>query len=1193
MGNDKDTFINISIKELGLLLFPLSKVTSGNAVFSLMRDLGWKLPATHLFQNGFPDIISEVNALISNIYQIANSVSDEDYLTLIETSKESIETVIGLINDADGIRAEIEAELNAFPAFINDSGITTEEFPKRLLDYLLISYLQSRQQGLYGILNLLGVVEIEEITAINAWEPVPVNSVYVLRKVNWGRISDLFTDPLSVADQIYDWNPQKDFKADLFLSRIEIILRSFLLPGGLYKQDQTIHDCLNTGSVEDRELRIPLYQDGIWPATYIEAGISIAPLDKVGGPPAIPKGIGIIPYLIGITEIAQDLSENWQFSIKGSLNLNSGLGLLLRPPHDLELDTSLFTTPQSALNSRIEVSIIRKKQDTNLYLIFGSQDGSRLGFQHIGVTIIAATENNDQEVAAELNIYGLTLVIDTSNSDGFLQKILSAIKVETIVDLSIGWSNKDGVYFRGSGALEITIPIHKELGPIKLETVHITLAVDGDIEVVLAISFGAQIGPVVAAVDQIGIRIPIIFPSNRDGNLGPLQVNSPEFKPPKGAGLALISDTVKGGGFLEFDNENKQYSGILQLQFQEIGLVAVGLITTRMPDGSKGFSMLVSINVTFSPAITLPYNFNLRGVGGLVGIHRSMVVDVLRSGLKNHTLDSIMFPENPILNASKIISDLRAVFPPTKDRYVIGPMAKIGWSNPPLVIADIGIFIELPQPIRIVILGQVAAKLPKDNPSQPDKVPVVLNMDMMGVIDFEKKSFAYDATLYDSRILTYTLSGDSALRLTWGDNPNFAMAVGGLHPRFTPPPNFPTLKRLSLSLGSGNNPRINLDTYQALTSNSAQFGARLEVYAQKGDFSVQGYLGFDTLFIFSPFSFTADIGAGVSLKAWGETLMSVTLDLTLSGPTPWHAQGVATFEIFWCDYSVDFNASWGSSQPVSLEAINPTEQLLAALREPGNWSGALPDNADLCVSVRAMEKITEGGQEQKPLEIIVHPVGRLEIRQRLLPLDTTLDKFGNAPITGTNYFSITKISDNTPVDLALETAFDYFARGQFENMSNAEKLSTPSFQNLPAGVKAGSNSNDFESPVPYELEYETQVIDDNSVTRQLGNSKLPWRLGSRLMGTAAARAGAMRNAGAKKYSELGKTGKVTIKDEGYAIVNIKDMKTVTGIKGNDGTMTYAKAKREMDGYVKNNSKLKRTVQIVRNSEVQEAQGALV
>ena len=57
-----------------------------------------------------------------------------------------------------------------------------------------------------------------------------------------------------------------------------------------------------------------------------------------------------------------------------------------------------------------------------------------------------------------------------------------------------------------------------------------------------------------------------------------------------------------------------------------------------------------------------------------------MDTEALRSGLRNKTLDSILFPADPILNANKIISDSERVFPIEEGRFVVGPMAKLGWG---------------------------------------------------------------------------------------------------------------------------------------------------------------------------------------------------------------------------------------------------------------------------------------------------------------------------------------------------------------------------------------------------------------------------------------------------------------------------------------------------------------------------------
>ena len=71
-----------------------------------------------------------------------------------------------------------------------------------------------------------------------------------------------------------------------------------------------------------------------------------------------------------------------------------------------------------------------------------------------------------------------------------------------------------------------------------------------------------------------------------------------------------------------------------------------------------------------------------------------------------------MFPKDVIANAPRIISDLRAIFPPRKGKFLIGPMAKLGWGTPTLISLSLGIIIEIPGNIAIVGVLQVA--LPTD-----------------------------------------------------------------------------------------------------------------------------------------------------------------------------------------------------------------------------------------------------------------------------------------------------------------------------------------------------------------------------------------------------------------------------------------------------------------------------------------------
>ena len=118
-----------------------------------------------------------------------------------------------------------------------------------------------------------------------------------------------------------------------------------------------------------------------------------------------------------------------------------------------------------------------------------------------------------------------------------------------------------------------------------------------------------------------------------------------------------------------------------------------------------------------------------------------------------------------------------------------------------------------------------------------------------------------------------------------------------------------------MSLSDGDDLRLRCECYLALTSNTVQFGARLDLHAAGGGFTVDGYLGVDALFHFAPFEFVVDIGAGVALRYHGRLLMGIYLEGTLSGPTPWQVRGKATFKVLFFKVSVSFKHRFGQDSP--------------------------------------------------------------------------------------------------------------------------------------------------------------------------------------------------------------------------------------------------------------------------------------
>ena len=417
----------------------------------------------------------------------------------------------------------------------------------------------------------------------------------------------------------------------------------------------------------------------------------------------------------------------------------------------------------------------------------------------------------------------------------------------------------------------------------------------------------------------------------------------------------------------------------------------MGLLDTRLPDGSSGFSFLIIVSVDLPP-IQIGFGFTLNGVGGLAGIHRTVMTEVLRQGLVRGTLDHIMFPRDPVRNAPQIISDLRAVFPPMTGRFVFGPMLKLGWGVPSLITANIGVVLELPDPFRLLILGQTKVEIPA-----PEAAIVSLKLDVLGVIDFEERLFSIDATLYDSRVATFSVYGDMAMRLFWGEPPNFALAIGGLHPQFRPPPNFPTLRRATIEIGLGGNPRLTCQSYLAVTSNSLQTGAKIELYASAGSFNIHGWLGYDALLIFRPLSFQVDIDAGVELRRNTSVIAGIHVHATLSGLGPWHVKGKACLSLLFFDICVPFRLTVGSALDQVLPSVNPLLQLVAALQDPRSWVSGLPPSA-----FRAVSFATPPGSTLT----LIDPVGSLSVQQKVLPLNRTLTKFGEAALVGPDRYDV-------------------------------------------------------------------------------------------------------------------------------------------------------------------------------------------
>lgn len=821
------------------------------------------------------------------------------------------------------------------------------------------------------------------------------------------------------------------------------------------------------------------------------------------------------------------------------LNLTAEVDVFAYGRHGL----TLVASPSTAeVQGSISATLAAPKEGPAF--VFGAPNGSRIEVGGAQLKVETSLSEAQQSLALSADVSSSAIVIAPGDGDGFLSSILPAEGLQAKFDLGLAWSNERGLTFRGSAGLDATLPVGLSIGGVlTVPTVHLRVhAGDADLLAEVSATVGVSIGPVHALVERVGIATAVTFPE-AGGNLGVVNLDL-HFKPPNGLGLVIDASVVLGGGYLRFDPQKEEYSGMLELQVAEkIAVKAIGLLTTRMPDGGKGYSLVVIIFVEGFAPIQLGFGFTLTGIGGLLAINRTFDEDALRAGLKNHTLDSVMFPKDPIRNAPQILSNLNKVFPPANGHYLFGPMLQIAWGTPPLITANLAVVLEFGARLRLLILAQIVAILPK-----PKNDLVRLQMDAIGVIDFDQGTAELDATLHDSRLLKkFVLTGDMAMRLKWESSRNFALAVGGLHPAFNPPPNFPKLERIALNLSAGDNPRIRCEAYFALTSNTVQFGARAELYASASGFSIQGETGFDVLIQFDPFYFIADFYAQLQLKRGPTNLFKVRVEGALAGPRPLHIKAKATFEILWWDYSfrIDRTLVEGEKPPPP-EPIDVLPRLKEALGNPGNWISQLPEGQRPMVTLRA--------KPGAATDVLLHPLGTLTAKQSVVPLNLDISRFGQAAPAGARHFTISSVSLGGQ-NQTIQSVTEFFAPAQFLEMSDDEKLSRPSFEPMAAGVSIGSDKFDFNADDCLEvgaIEFETWIVDKEKTEPRGGRPEDLYPLRPELL-VKQARFGAagnsdIRRTGKAKYRTT--MGKHRIEKEGWSIVATDDL-TVQPTPGNE------------------------------------------
>jgi hypothetical protein len=902
------------------------------------------------------------------------------------------------------------------------------ELPERLLATLMAENFES-MPPINDVLELLGLLDRTEH---NFGSTDPANPEYTVAKFHFDRLFAWVRKPGEQLSSLYGWGAP-GFDGSLLLPKLERLISRTGMP--------VIYD----------------------PATK---RLDLVLADVTAPPALVPPGVEVdlkTQFNAGAVTI-----PTGDVTFEGELGFNAppGLGITIQPGGKIGLKP-----PDPAIPIQGSISLGLAATD-GPYVLISEPGGSRIeigGFEaHAGSRLTWSAGRADGTFDLSAKVLEGKVNIDASKGDGFLTYLVPGDGVQGNFSFGLGFASDRGFFIEGSATIEIRLPMHVSLGPISFDALTIAAGLNPDaITASVGADIGAKLGPLQAVVENMGVKLTFEAPPG-GGNLGPVGVTL-GFKPPRGVGLSIDAGVVKGGGYLFLDFEREEYGGAIELVFAEfLSLKSVGLITTRMPDGSKGFSLLVIITAEFGSGIQLGFGFNLIGVGGILGLNRVVAIEALSSGIRSGGIESVMFPKDVVANAPRIISDLRQYFPPQRDVFLIGPMAKLGWGTPTLVSGQLGLILEFPN-VNITILGLLKVVLPHE-----DADLLHLQVNFIGRIEPANSRLWFYAELYDSRLLFLTLEGGFGLLLDWGDESNFVLSAGGFHPRFTPPPlPFPEPTRLAISILNESFAKIRVESYFAVTSNSVQFGAHSEMFFGIDDFSIEGHLTFDALFQFDPFYFRFALSTSFSVKVFGVGIYSVGYSGLLEGPTPWHIEGKGHISLLFFSISVPFQHTWGSNQNTRLDPIEVMLLADSEFKALSNWEAKIPVASNLNVSLRNFD-------ETETDRLVLHPLGRLRISERKVPINFKLDKVGNKKPKDVNRLKVSAtLSGST--GLSVEAVKDRFAIGQFRNLDASAQLSSPAFEPLDSGIEVGVAGAALKTSqaVRRVIRYETIIIDNN------------------------------------------------------------------------------------------------------------------
>jgi hypothetical protein len=970
------------------------------------------------------------------------------------------------------------SSLSGLPAPLSSDELW-ESVGEHVLDDLLEEYLRVYHPRVFLVLRVWAAIRYEPT------EPTgPFRRPYVRISLDWDQALAMVTQPMPALERAYHWgDPARPFDHEGALAALASVLGAIRLPTtritpALRQEAPFPSDPARRVSDDVSALRTTLLRSAsAVDQKFYKVGFEVYP--AAAGSQARPSGLLVKPLLVGAA--GQTLPVGGA-SLRWTVAADAGeaIGFAVFP------NRSDIVGGEPALGTSVELVSTGGAPR----FLLGNAGTARIELSSYSIGLELTGNAADPEIVVRLAAAdedgnaGCKVVIPLEDADPFVKEVSKRRSLEFAFGGEVRWSSKTGLAFSGRPSLDIELPLVIDLGPVTLTAARIGVGLgpteNGRASLALRATAGvlAKLGPVELVVEGVGFGVSVIrrtrsevagATSQRDGRpaatFGSLDA-SLGFVAPDGVGVVIDAGPVKGGGFLRYDEAHGTYGGSFELTVGRLAVKAFGLLTVR----ADGFSLIVVLSAEFPEPINLPFGWRLAGVGGILGLHHRLDLPALQAGIRTGVAEQLLFPRDPVAAAPRILSTLGTVFPAARGQFLVGPLLRLFWGARGLATLSVAMILESPSPTRVLILGRLDVTAP-----HKEFELLVLRAEFVGVIDFERPSFEFDATIADSHLGPFALSGDVAVRIRGGEEGLFLLTAGGFHPQFPVPTNanLPPLRRITLALSSGDNPRARVELYTAITASTWQIGGKLEVSAKKAGFTAEARLSVDAIFGEitengrTRCGFLVEIEGRAAIKRGGTTIAGVGLKITLTGTEPWHVKGKATISFFFFSVSIPFEGTFGDEPDrPGLPLVDAAALLQTALGDRSSWETGLPAGAGPLVTL--------SGRPVAGNVLMAHPLGRVAVRQHAVPLEIELTHVGGSRTTPDLFhLASVVVGSATPPLTPLRSQF---AAGQYLDLREDERFTRPAFEPMVSGFELASAAAGRGPATKTDLTYEEITI---------------------------------------------------------------------------------------------------------------------